>query len=349
MVTAVSSVTGCGDDTEVPLGGGGATSTSTTGGGGAAGGEGGMGGDGGAGGGTPCLPNQGVTFALTSLYFGQGASGEWKAIGKNLDGLESDATSTDVCLTNSGGDPDLAYPDGDNGIDNSFGKNLLPLILGLVPSWPDGVTSYLEDGRFNAMMKVYCLPDDGDAPQLTTKVFGGTDLGMTPLYDGSDVWPVVPELLSDLQDPESSTLVFENSSVTGSMYDSGTNETFVLTIPIEFNSQSAQLKLTLYAAHLTMDLSSDRRSATGGIIGGVLDTEEFIDQVKKIAFMGDVCGDQVYQDILSLVRQSSDIMNDGTQNPATVCNGISFGVAFEMAEVQLGNVGPTALPGMACP
>jgi hypothetical protein len=40
---------------------------------------------------------------------------------------------------------------------------------------------------------------------------------------------------------------------------------------------------------MTMTLSEDRKSATGGVIGGVLNTEEFIDQVKKVGWMGDLC------------------------------------------------------------
>lgn len=350
LVAAALAVVNCGDDTTAPGGGGGTPASSSSSGAGGTGGMGGTGGDspGGSGGGVPCLENEGTVFALTQLTFGEGQNGQWKEIGRNLDGLVSDENSTDVCQPSSGGTAAVAYPDGDDGIDNSFGKNMLPVILGLANMWPTAVNNSLDQGNFNAMLKVYCLPDSGDA-QLTTKVFGGANLGMMPLYDGSDIWPVAPELLGDLGDPESSTLVFENSSVTDSLFDSGPNESFVLTIPMTYNGQTAALKLTLHSAQLTMILSEDRTSATGGVIGGVLNTEEIVDQVKKVAWMADLCDQAVYQEILTTIRQMSDIMTDGTQDPSQTCDGISFGVQFEMVEVQLGDVAAPAPVGTACP
>jgi hypothetical protein len=295
-----------------------------------------------------CDPGEGVTFALTSIDFGNEPSGEWKTVGLNLDGLVSDELSTDVCLPSSGGDPATAYPDGNDGIDNSFGKNLLPLLQALSPDWQAGVEMALAEGRFSAMVKMYCLPDTGDAA-LVSKVFNGTDLGAVPLFDGTDEWPVAPEILGNPVDPESSTLVFENSSVVGSAFDSGSGETFVLTVPITFNNQTALLKLTLYGARVTMDLSDDRRSATNGIIAGVLNTEEVVDQVKKIAFIEGLCEEATYQQILTTIRRASDILADGTQDPTMTCDGMSFGLRFEMSEAQLGGVGPFAPVGMACP
>lgn len=357
LVTFAAVATGCGDDESAP-GGGGSTSSiggsdtgaGGTGGTGGDGGAGGTGGDGGGGGPVACESTEGVTLALSELYFGEGNSGEWKSIGRNIDGLESDENSTDVCQPNSGGNPDVAYPDGDDGIDNSFGKNLLPVILSFAPNWVTTVNAYLDQGTFNTMMKMYCLPETGDAPQLTTKIFGGTDLGMEPQYDGTDEWPVAPEILSDPQDPESSTLVFENSSVTGDTFDSGENESFVLVVPIVFGEETVQIKLTLYNAQLTLTLSEDRRSATGGLISGVLNTEEVVDQMRKVAFAAEVCDDtSLYNAMIQLVRQASDIMADGSQDSDATCDGISFGVAFDMEEVLLGDVGPASPPGDSCP
>src|SRR5215510_1795150 len=54
----------------------------------------------GSGGGT-CGPTEGTTLAITKLYFGEGNNGQWKSFGFNIDGLVSDATSTDLCQPNS--------------------------------------------------------------------------------------------------------------------------------------------------------------------------------------------------------------------------------------------------------
>jgi hypothetical protein len=357
MITSAALTTacdGCSDD-ETPQGGGGSPPIPVGGEGGAggAGGTGGMGGAGGEGGGQVeyvCpSPTSGTVFALTKLSFGEGSNGQWKSIGYNIDGLVSDGDSTDVCQPNAGGSPNFAYPDGDDGIDNSFGKNLVPIILGLAPTWPTTVNSYLDEGFFNTLVKVYCLPPTGDATGLTSKVFGGTTLASAPNYDGTDEWPVAPEILSDLDDPESSTLILQNGSVMGDAYTSGDPSTIILTIPIEFQNEVTLIKLTLYQAHVTMTLSEDRKSATGGTIGGVLNVEEVIDQLNKVALAADVCSEAQYQTALTIVRQAADIMNDGTQDPSSTCDAISFGVSFEMAEVQLGPVGPAFPVGLGCP
>jgi hypothetical protein len=301
------------------------------------------------GGGMMCPPTEGVTLAITKLSFGEGTNGEWKKYGFNIDGKVSTGASTDVCMPADMGDPNVAFPDGDNGNDNSFGKNLLPTIISVYPTWPADVNTAITNGQFNTLLKMYCLPPKGDVTDMTTKLFGGTPLGMMPKFDGTDMWPVAPELLSDQMDPESSTIVFPKSSVTGSKFDSQPDQTFILTVPMQSQSRSAEIKLTLHAAHVTMDLSSDRKSATGGMIGGVLNTNEFIAEVKKIAWVFGLCSSSAYQAILTQVQQSSDIMTNGKPNPTKTCDGISIGLGFEMKEVQIGSVGPMTPLGMACP
>jgi hypothetical protein len=85
------------------------------------------------------------------------------------------------------------------------------------------------------------------------------------------------------------------------------------------------------------------------MIGGVLNTDEFIAEVKKIGWVFDLCSDSLYGDIITSVKQASDIMTNGTQDPNKTCDGISIGLGFEMKEVQIGVVGPPAMMGMACP
>lgn len=299
-------------------------------------------------GGLMCPTNEGTALVVTKLAFGEGNSGQWKKVGLNIDGLESTAASLDVCKPNSGGATTTAYPDGDDGIDNSFGKNLLPTLLSLDPTWVGDVNSGAQNGYFSVLLKLYCLPPMGDVSGLTTKLFGGTSLGSKPKFDGTDLWPVAPELLNDVTDPESSAVVFENSSVIGSQYDSGKGA-FILTIPITVQGKNASIKLTLYSARATMTLGADRKSATGGTIGGVLNTEEFVAEVKKLGTLLNLCGSSVFENVITQIRQSSDIMADGTQDPTKSCDGISMGLGFEMKEAQIGKVGPKAAVGMGCP
>jgi hypothetical protein len=287
-------------------------------------------------------------FAVNKLYFGDGNSGEWKKFGFNIDGLTSTGASKDVCQPNAGGMPGTAYPDGDMGIDNSFGKNLLPTILSLYPTWTTDVNNAIAQGVFTALLELSCLPPTGDVKTFTTKLFGATALGKIPKWDGTDKWPVEPELLSNPMDPQSSTILFPASSVKGTAYDSGKDVTVILTVPIQTMSSSTSIKLTLHSARLIMTLSADRTSATSGMIGGVLNTEEFVAEVKKIGALLGLCGQSLFDGLLTQIRQASDIMTDGTQDTSQTCDGISMGLGFDVVEAQMGDVGPSTPMGNAC-
>jgi len=303
----------------------------------------------GAGGADACPSQEGTVLAVRTLYFGEGNSGEWKKVGFNIDGKVSTEKSTDLCKPSSGGSTQTAYPDGDDGIDNSFGKNLLPTILTLYPTWPQDVNNGISNGNFTALLKLMCLPLTGDVPVLTTKLFGGTKLpaGM-PKWDGTDTWPVEPGLLNDAMDPESSSILFPNSSVIGMKFDAGKDGQVILSIPVKTANDSTSMKLTLYSARMTMDLAADHKSSTNGMIGGVLNTEEFIAEVKKIGALLKLCGNPLFDNLITQVRQASDILSDGTQDPDKVCDGITMGLGFEMQAAQRGDVGPSNPVGMAC-
>lgn len=341
---------GCGGDSNQSTGGGGtggSTTTSST--------EGGTGGttsssssSSSVGGAITCDNGEATVLGVSNLSFGEGQSGQWKKVGYNIDGLTSNAFATDVCKPNSNADPSVPYPDGDDGIDNSFGKNLLPIILSLYPNWVDDINNGISNGVFTSLLKLECLPAEGDVPVMVTKLFGGEALPNTAKFDGSDVWPVQPELLSDPMDPDSSTVVFNQSSVIGQHYDAGPGVTFILTVPLKTANASTSIKLTLYSAKITMTLAADRKSATEGLIGGVLNAEELVAELKKVGALMNLCDTSVFNDILTKVRQAADIMTDGTQDPNATCDGISLGLGFVMKPAQLGEVGPPVDVGDAC-
>jgi hypothetical protein len=257
----------------------------------------------------------------------------------------STAASTNVCQVNMGAAPSVPYPDGNNGIDNSWGKNVLPLLLNLDTAWVTNVNGALQAGQFNTLFEMHCLPATGDATGFTTKLFRATPLGSTPKLDGTDTWPVAPELLTNPTDPESSAISSGNCSVTGTTFDTGKNQTLPLTFPFG----NVAMNLILQAAQVTMTLSADRKSATGGMVGGVINTQALVNEVKKVGYARTLCGNSVLTTIITMVEQSSDILSDGTQDPSKTCDGISIGLGFDAIDAVRGNVGPPAPPLMACP
>jgi hypothetical protein len=69
-----------------------------------------------------------VSLAVTRVNFGDSPTADaWKQIGFNLDGKVTTATSTDVCELVPGAAP-AEQDDGQDGIDNSFGENICPIL-----------------------------------------------------------------------------------------------------------------------------------------------------------------------------------------------------------------------------
>lgn len=288
---------------------------------------------------------------MQTITFGETSGTAWRTLGVNLDGKSSTGVSTDVCQPAAGGSPNVAYPDGDNGIDNSFGKNVLPTLQAINPNWVSLLNNDISGGQATALMKLLCLPPSGDVPLLVSKVFNATPmpLGMQPQWLGSDAWPVRPELLQDVNDAESSALVFPSGSITGSTFNAGPGGTFVLNFPLQGPSASMELHLVIHDAHVTMTLDSSRTGATAGVIGGVLDTEELVLEFRKLGVLMGACGNPVLANVITQVRQASDIQADGGQDPTVTCDGISIGVGFTMGPAMLGGVGPFLDGGALCP
>ncbi|HEY8040161.1 MAG TPA: hypothetical protein VIF15_10225, partial [Polyangiaceae bacterium] len=73
-------------------------------------------------------------YAMRKLYLGDtdrsgvSNSSAWKDYGYNLDGLVTTKTSSDVCNLAAGASK-TTQVDGTGGIDNSFGENILPIVI----------------------------------------------------------------------------------------------------------------------------------------------------------------------------------------------------------------------------
>jgi hypothetical protein len=111
--------------------------------------------------------------------------------------------------------------------------------------------------------------------------------------------------------------------------------------------QGIEVPLTLHHATVWAPLSPDHHATASGAVGrisGVLDTEEFVAVASHYihAAMPQTCDD--FPLLATSIRQASDILVDGTQDPDTVCNGISVGLGFTAKSVRLGAVGSASTP-----
>jgi hypothetical protein len=113
------------------------------------------------------------------------------------------------------------------------------------------------------------------------------------------------------------------------------------------------LDLTVGSAQIAFDMDSTHHTGSNGTIAGVLNTQTLISELQTVAGTFDPAfcdpNNPTFQGIASEIAQASDIMSDGTQDPTKTCDGISIGLGFNSALVQLGSVAaPTTPPPNPC-
>jgi hypothetical protein len=345
---------GCGSSAVPDATSGGASSATATSGTGASG-QGGagqtttQGGGAGQGGGGPStcpVPSgEGTVLALSKIFLGDtdpdgthDPQSGWKHFGFNLDGKTSTKASNDLCHPAGGAAPAVVYPDGDFGIDNGFGKSLLPIFLGLSSDLSEKVNAEIAAGQESFLVHLVGLGQGPDTCGLQARYYLGSKLGAPPAWNGSDAWPVDPGLLANPQDVASTTEALL-VDVTANQLVTKVPSTLRLALDLD----GLPLVLNIQHARLTMKLDPNHDGAQGGIIAGILDTEAFIQQLKTGIGLFDksLCTGSTIDGISNQIRQASDILKDGTQDPNKTCDGISIGIGFEAKKVVLGGIGPT--------
>ena len=283
-------------------------------------------------------------YALKTLFLGDtdranvSSPTAWKNIGYNVDGKVTTKDSTDVCTLASGA-AKSTQADGVNGIDNSFGENILPIVL--TTAGPDAskkINDSIVAGSFTVMIDTTGFDD---TPSQTATGLSGflsagstfDPIGMTkPTFTTADSWPVRPELLSNPADAKSSTIKFPSAYVVDGTFVNGSPGTLTLNLAIG----GVALDITITQAVITFDHKGPGQ-ATNGTIAGVITTEDLISKLQKVAgrISTSLCMGQAFQSIAQQIRQASDIMADGTNNAGSMCNGISIGLGFEAAEIGI--------------
>jgi hypothetical protein len=282
-------------------------------------------------------------FALHKIYLGDTDrtgvinNSAWKSYGYNIDGKISTKDSTDVCTLTSGA-AKSTQADGTGGIDNSFGENILPIIL--TTAGQDAakkINDSIAAGHFTVMIDTTGL-DDADPAQTATGLKGYLNaggafdsVGMTaPTWSTADNWPVRPELLSVKTDPTSSTIRFPSSYVVAGTYVNGTPGKVQLSLAIS----GVSLDININQAVITCDHKT-KGACTNGTIAGIINSEELIMQLKGVAgrISTSLCQGSAFMSIAQQIQQASDILSDGTNASGKPCDGISIGLGFDATEI----------------
>ncbi|MEO6420747.1 MAG: hypothetical protein ABIP39_15150 [Polyangiaceae bacterium] len=310
--------------------------------------------------GTPTASTTEHNFAIYNLLLGDAPRGTgaaqsttaWKKFGYNIDGKVSTRNSTDVCKVSNSG-PKSVHDNGDNGIDNSFGANILPIVLNTAGAeGPSKINQAITDGSFTIMFDVLGLDDSPTQTNtgLTAQVLAGgafDAVGKTkPTFTMADNWAVRPELLSNKTDPKSSMVKFSDAYVVNGTFVNADQGSANSDITIALSFSGVALSLTIHKAIVTFD-HTQAGLADNGTIAGVIGTEELITGLKAVAgrISTSLCTGSAFDGIAGQIKQASDIMQDGTQSADATCDGISIGLGF--VAKQIGNpqkVGDLAAP-----
>jgi hypothetical protein len=281
-------------------------------------------------------------LAFSRLLLGE--TDAWRDLGYDLDGLASNAAGMNHCTPVEGADEAAIKSDGNAGIDNSFGANLIPLFGALAPSLSAAATAALNQGELTTLVRLTDYDPGVDDSGIGGALYQGASLGAPPLWNGADLWPVTPDSVVG-GDPDQPKLLVADSYVSGT----------TLVIPrinaldIVISIAGTPLRLVIHQAVVTAQISRLGAGASGqnGIIAGVLDPEELVAELERVAGALDLslCNFASFHSLATQVRQASDIMRDSTNgDPYAICDAISIGLGFDASAALLGPVAPPEKP-----
>jgi hypothetical protein len=287
-------------------------------------------------------------FAMDLLQLGgtdrQGAPGAdaWKQYGYDIDGKTTNTKSTDVC-TQSAGAMKSAQSDGNGGIDNSFGENILPIMTSVQATFEQDANKSIASGTFTLLFVVDGLTDDATQTNvgLHVSVFTGASFGGQPTFTKADDWPIDPSSIVPGSTPPAALATAADAYVTQG------------TLVAHFDSLTVPLGLmTLPLKHVVVSfLHAPATSLSNGTISGVADTAAFL-AVLKTSFTRlstSLCDGAAFDQIVQEFDQAQDILVDGTNSPGVACNAFSVGLGFAATEVGTPDKVAQPLPPMPDP
>jgi hypothetical protein len=291
--------------------------------------------------GAPSAGSGNVVLALSKIYFGDTDRSDnpsmdaWQQFGLNIDDKVTGTASTDVC-TPVGGSYCETQLDGNDGIDNSFGENVMPILGTLDSTFSTAANAALQSGDATMIVE---LDGAGAGPSYTPMTAGllrAVPIA-SPLWNGADV-----------RDIDTASLVDGAIARPASVFPDGyMNQRTWVGLP---STGTAWLDLHLIVGghamppvpiqhvQIVMNVAADGSSATQGTLAGVIRTSDAVAWAELWALddLKQQCSQDAAQSLGEQVAQASDIMSDGTNGPGQTCDGISVGLGFEAVAVQLG-------------
>jgi hypothetical protein len=256
------------------------------------------------------------TFAIDQLQLGDAprgglapSEGAWRKYGYNLDRLKTTKDSTNVC-TRASGASQVAQVDGDDGIDNGWGLDVVPLIqAGMsLTTLTDHVAAVLAAGATTLDLAVTGLPAD------SSSVIGA-------------------KVVATFGDAATH---FDSAYVKQGTFVSGAGDA-PLTLGVPFGTSADDvLALSIHDPVITFSRAPD--GTIQGTIAGVLDVGEFATSASAFAKAVNpsyfAANPDAINGIIQQIDQDVDILVDGTNASGVPCTGISIGLGFTAHATQ---------------
>jgi hypothetical protein len=301
----------------------------------------------------PALPSDAGTtpngtptlwFAVSHFYLGEvdstGAISDtaWQTLGFDVDDVcttsAESATSVGTCARVVGSTTDV-LTDGQLCRDNNFGSEIMQLVSLASTSFETNAnTSVYDNGGSTwaiALDDVDPATDDGYVPGRLFRVTSMPS-GSTPLWDGSDFRVASSDSVAgdSLSTP---IAAFPHGYIAGNVWVSGPATDTLLLLPAD----GTALPFPLKSVVLTLPLSADRLSASGGVLSGALPVANIQDVVDPVAAAAGFCpGQPFYESILARIQQVPDVVigAPNLQSIAQTCDGISVGIGLDWRPIK---------------
>ena len=231
----------------------------------------------------------------------------WSTVGANIDGQDTGADSGSAC-TLVGGAATAVQIDGENGIDNSFAKNVLPIFASMGASdFSASLTQSIESGGPTLMIDLQGLTDDPaqTATSLDAQLLSVVHNGARPTWDGTDAWDIYMSSLIDGAVSKGARARFSSSSITAGAWSNG----IAGDVPLTLAFGGVSIDVLVHHAQVSFHHDSAHH-ASGGIVAGVINTSEFLAALQPLFKQIGVCS---YTFVLNpQIEAASDILDDGT-------------------------------------
>jgi hypothetical protein len=286
-----------------------------------------------------------TVFAISKLYFGdldqagQPSTTAWKTYGLNIDGKVTAENSTNVCTRIEDAICETQL-DGDNGIDNSFGENVVPVIETLSAMFSSYVNQQIQQGGGTLLLQLDGLGSSDSYAPLPGALYRAMPTPQPPRWDGTDVRNVdtVSLIGGDISKPIAllpngymNDRVWVGGLASGTVY-------FDLQVTSDNGGVGLMPPLPLQHVQVAMHVASGNGSAASGTLSAVARAQDVVAWLQLFAgtISTSLCSGAAFQSIASQFDQMSDIMANGTNEPGQPCDAISVGAGFDAVAVQLG-------------